>query len=257
MAAADLAPEDTVIEVGPGLGILTRELAAKAGWVIAIELDDKLADALTQSLAGFDNVVIINRDILGVDPAWLLRDSSADIPPGLTSYKVVANLPYYITSPVIRHFLEAPVKPEVMVLMVQKEVAETIVAQPGRCSLLSIGVQFYGRPDILAYVPASSFYPEPEVDSAVLRIDVYPRPPADVDTEGFFRLVRAGFTASRKQLLNSLAQGLDLPKETVRPLLESAGIDPRRRAETLTVQEWAQLWHVFDQSKVVTGYAGN
>jgi 16S rRNA (adenine1518-N6/adenine1519-N6)-dimethyltransferase len=256
VAAADLAPEDTVIEVGPGLGILTRELAAKAGWVIAIELDDKLADALTQSLAGFDNVVIINRDILGTDPALLLQESSADIPSGLTSYKVVANLPYYITSPVIRHFLEASVKPEVMVLMVQKEVAETIAAQPGRCSLLSVSVQFYGRPDILAYVPASSFYPEPEVDSAVLRIDVYPRPPVDVDAEGFFRLVRGGFAASRKQLFNSLAQGLALPKETVRPLLESAGIDPRRRAETLNVQEWAQLWHVFEQSKGVT-HAGD
>jgi 16S rRNA (adenine1518-N6/adenine1519-N6)-dimethyltransferase len=251
VAAADLTPEDTVIEVGPGLGILTRELAEKAGWVIAIELDDRLADALAQSLAGFDNVIIINRDILGVDPAWLLRDGSADIPQDLTSYKVVANLPYYITSPVIRHFLEASVKPEVMVLMVQKEVAETIAARPGRCSLLSISVQFYGRPDILAYVPASSFYPEPEVDSAVLRIDVYPRPIVDVDTEVFFRLVRAGFAASRKQFLNSLTQGLDLPKETVRPLLESAGIDPQRRAETLTLQEWAQLWQVFEQSKVV------
>lgn len=257
VAAADLAPEDTVIEVGPGLGILTRELAAKAGWVIAIELDDKLSDALTKSLAGFDNVVIINRDILGTDLALLLRESSADIPSGLSSYKVVANLPYYITSPVIRHFLEASVKPEVMVLMVQKEVAETIAAQPGRCSLLSVSVQFYGRPDILAYVPASSFYPEPEVDSAVLRIDVYPRLPVDVDTEGFFRLVRAGFTASRKQFLNSLAQGLDLPKETVRPLLVSAGIDPRRRAETLTIQEWTQLWQVFDQSKLVMRYAGD
>jgi 16S rRNA (adenine1518-N6/adenine1519-N6)-dimethyltransferase len=257
VAAAELAPEDTVIEVGPGLGILTRELAAKAGWVIAIELDDKLADALTQSLAGLDNVVIINRDILGVDPALLLRESSADIPPGLTSYKVVANLPYYITSPVIRHFLEASGKPEVMVLMVQKEVAEVIAAQPGRMSLLSIGVQFYGRPDIITYVPASSFYPVPEVDSAVLRIDVYPRPPVDVDTQGFFRLVRAGFAASRKQFLNSLAQGLDLPKENVRPLLESTGIEPRRRAETLTIREWAQLWQAFDGSVAKERHAGD
>ena len=129
---------------------------------------DKLADALTKSLAGFDNVVIINRDILGSDPEILLREGSADIPPGLNSYKVVANLPYYITSPVIRHFMEASVKPEVMVLMVQKEVAETIAARPGRCSLLSVGVQFYGKPDVITYVPASAFYPEPEVDSAVL-----------------------------------------------------------------------------------------
>jgi 16S rRNA (adenine1518-N6/adenine1519-N6)-dimethyltransferase len=257
VAAADLTSDDIVIEVGPGLGILTRELAAKAGWVIAVELDDKLAGALAKSLAGFDNVVIINRDVLGTDPEMLLREDSADIPPGLNSYKVVANLPYYITSPVIRHFLEASVKPEVMVLMVQKEVAETIDARPGSCSLLSVSVQFYGRPDIITYVPASSFYPEPEVDSAVLRIDVYPRPPVDVDKEGFFKLVRAGFTASRKQLINSLSQGLDLPKETIRSLLESAGIDPRRRAETLTIGEWAHLRHVVDQSEVNSNHAGD
>lgn len=249
VAAADLTPDDTVIEVGPGLGLLTRELAAKAGWVIAIELDDKLADALSKSLDGFDNVVIINRDILGSDPEMLLREGSADIPPAMNSYKVVANLPYYITSPVIRHFLEASVKPEVMVLMVQKEVAETITARPGRCSLLSISVQFYGRPEIITYVPASSFYPEPEVDSAVLRIDVYAAPPVDVDTEGFFRMVRAGFAASRKQLINSLSQGLELPKEAIRSLLGSAGIDPQRRAETLTIGEWARLWHAHAKSE--------
>jgi len=257
VAAADLTPEDTVIEVGPGLGILTRELAGKAGWVIAIELDDKLADALTKSLADFDNVVIINRDVLGADPGLLLQENSAAVPPGLSSYKVVANLPYYITSPVIRHFLEASVKPEVMVLMVQKEVAEAIAARPGRRSLLSIGVQFYGQPDIIAYVPAASFYPVPEVDSAVLKIDVYPRPPVDVEEQGFFRLVRAGFTASRKQVVNSLAHGLDLPKEDVHSLLGKADIDPRRRAETFTIQEWAQLWHVFDESEVKKHHAGD
>jgi 16S rRNA (adenine1518-N6/adenine1519-N6)-dimethyltransferase len=257
MAAADLTPEDTVIEVGPGLGILTRELAAKARWVIAIELDDKLALALVDSLAGSDNVVIINRDILGVDPVMLLRESTADIPSGLSSYKVVANLPYYITSPVIRHFLEASVKPEVMVLMVQKEVAEAIAAEPGRRSLLSISVQFYGKPDIMAYVPADSFYPRPEVESAILKIDIYPRPLVDVDTVGFFRVVRAGFTAARKQFVNSLSQGLGLPKEAIRPLLDIAGIDPRRRAETLTIAEWAQLWRVIDESEIIRGHAEN
>jgi 16S rRNA (adenine1518-N6/adenine1519-N6)-dimethyltransferase len=257
VAVADLTPEDNVIEVGPGLGILTRELAAKAGWVIAIELDDRLAGALTKSLAEFDNVVIINRDVLGTDPAQLLRERAASVPSGMNSYKVVANLPYYITSPVLRHFLEAPARPEVMVLMVQKEVAEAIAAGPGKRSLLSISIQFYGRPDIIAYVPAASFYPQPEVDSAVLKIDVYPRPIIDVEEQGFFRLVRAGFTASRKQVVNSLAQGLGLPKEKITLLLEKAGIDPQRRAETFTLEEWAQLWRVYDASEVEAGHVGD
>jgi 16S rRNA (adenine1518-N6/adenine1519-N6)-dimethyltransferase len=247
VAVADLTPEDNVIEVGPGLGILTRELAAKAGWVIAIELDDRLAGALTKSLAGFDNVVIINRDVLGTDPAQLLRERAASVPSGMNSYKVVANLPYYITSPVLRHFLEAPARPEVMVLMVQKEVAEAIAAGPGKRSLLSISIQFYGKPDIIAYVPAASFYPQPEVDSAVLKIDVYPRPIIDVEEQGFFRLVRAGFTASRKQVVNSLAQGLGLPKEKITLLLEKAGIDPQRRAQTFTLEEWALLYNLFSK----------
>ena len=249
VAAAELAPTDTVIEVGPGLGILTRELAVQAGWVIAIELDNRLAAVLKKTLAPFDNVVILNEDVLGTDPGALLRGQAPSFPPELNSYKVVANLPYYITSPVLRHFLEASVKPEVMVVMVQKEVAEAIVAAPGRRSVLSISVQFYGRPSIVARVPAGAFYPAPEVDSAILKIDVYPRPAVDVDEKSFFELVRAGFTASRKQVVNSLAQGLKLPKAEVLSLLEKAGIEPRRRAETFTLEEWANLWRVFHRVK--------
>jgi 16S rRNA (adenine1518-N6/adenine1519-N6)-dimethyltransferase len=241
VAAADLDATDTVIEVGPGLGIMTARLAEKAGWVIAIELDNKLADILRKTLP-YDNIVILNEDVLGTDPKALLQGRLPAIPSALIPYKIVANLPYYITSPVLRHFLEASVKPERMVVMVQKEVAESIVASPGKRSVLSISVQFYGRPDIVARVPAASFYPKPEVDSAVVKIDVYPRPPVEVDEEGFFRLVRAGFTASRKQVANSLAQGLDLPKEEVLNLLEKTRIDPRRRAETFTLEEWAALW---------------
>lgn len=244
VAAAGLDSTDTVIEVGPGLGIMTDELAKQAGWVIAIELDNKLAAILRKTLA-HDNIVILNEDVLGTDPKTLLQGRAPDVPQALSPYKVVANLPYYITSHVLRHFLETSVKPEVMVVMVQKEVAEAIVAGPGRRSVLSISVQFYGRPSIVAYVPAASFYPKPEVDSAVVRIDVYPRPPVDVDEEGFFKLVRAGFTASRKQVANSLAQGLKLPKTEVLTLLEKVNIDPRRRAETFTLEEWATLWQVF------------
>jgi 16S rRNA (adenine1518-N6/adenine1519-N6)-dimethyltransferase len=245
LSAAGLAPTDTVIEVGPGLGILTGELARRAGWVIAIELDNRLAAVLKKTVP-YDNVVIINEDVLGTDAGVLLQERLPSFPATLRSYKVVANLPYYITSPVLRHFLEAPVKPEVMVVMVQQEVAEAIVAGPDQRSLLSISVQFYGRPVIVARVPATSFYPPPEVDSAVLRIDVYSRPPLDVDDkEGFFRLVKAGFAAARKQAVNSLAQGLRLPRADVLAILEKAGIAPQRRAETFTLEEWATLWRVF------------
>ncbi len=244
LAAADLNPTDTVIEVGPGLGLMTSELAGRAGWVIAIELDDRLADILKKTLPA--NVVVINRDVLGTDPGVLLRAGAPRFPEKLRPYKVVANLPYYITSPVLRHFLAAPVKPEKMVVMVQKEVAEAIVAGPGKRSVLSISVQFYGQPEIVARVPAAAFYPAPEVDSAVVKIDVFPRPPVAVDDEGrFFKLVRAGFAAARKQAANSLAQGLGLEKAAITAWLQKAGIDPSRRAETFTLEEWAALWRTY------------
>ncbi len=247
-SAAQLTSADIVMEIGSGLGVLTKELAKQAGWVIAIELDSKLAASLKQTLASFDNVTIINEDILGINPAALLREQKARFPPAINSplsYKVVANLPYYITSPTLRHFLEASVKPQTMVVMVQKEVAEAIVAKPDHMSLLSISVQFYGEPRIISHVPAHCFYPAPEVDSAILRIDLYPQPAVAVDEGSFFELVRAGFTASRKQICNSLAQGLGLPKAEALSLLGKADIAPQRRAGTLTLGEWAQLWQVF------------
>jgi len=239
-AAAELAPTDVIVEVGPGLGVLTRELAQKAARVIAIELDNKLATALKQTLAPFNNVTIINDDVLKIEPAALATD-----------YKVVANLPYYITSPVLRHFLEASAKPKVMILMVQKEVAEAIAAKPGEMSLLSVSVQLYGEPKIISYVPAECFYPAPKVDSAILRINLYPQPRVAVDEGGFFEVVRAGFTAPRKQLANSLAQGLGMAKSDASSLLERAGIAPQRRAETLTLEEWARLWRVSKENKDV------
>ncbi len=235
LTAAELTTGDTVLEVGPGLGIMTRELARKVRRVIAIELDDKLAAFLKQEMASLTNVTIINQDILKVDPAALLPESEL--------YKVVANLPYYITSPALRHFLEAAIKPGLMVVMVQKEVAEAIAAGPGKRSLLSISVQLYGQPRIISQVPARAFYPAPKVDSAILRIDLYSKPAVAVDdTASFFETVRAGFASPRKQLANSLAQGLGLPKADVAHLLAEAGIAPQRRAETLALEEWAQLW---------------
>lgn len=237
--AAELSSGDVVIEVGPGLGVLTEELAKKAGKVIAVELDGKLADILKQKLASAGKVDVVNGDILKLEPSALVEDKPIE-------YKVVANLPYYITSAVIRHFMEASLKPRLMVIMVQKEVAEAIVAEPGRMSLLSVSVQFYGKPEIVSYVPADSFYPVPKVDSAILRINVFsPQSVAVDDIDGFFGLVRAGFCAPRKQLVNTLAQGLGLSKPEALSLLDGADIIYKRRAETLSIEEWKRLWQIF------------
>ena len=244
-SAAELTPADVIVEVGPGLGVLTRELAQQAGRVIAIELDNKLAALLRQTLASFNNVTIINDDVLQIEPGALLKEQKVS-----SLYKVVANLPYYIASPVLRHFLEASAKPQTIMVMVQKEVAEAIVAKAGDMSLLSASVQFYGEPRIISYVPAQCFYPAPKVDSALLRIDLYPQPAVAVTDEGsFFDLVRAGFAAPRKQMVNSLAQGLGQAKTEILPLLERADIASQRRAETLTLEEWARLWRVFEERK--------
>ena len=248
-SAAELTPADVIMEIGSGLGVLTRELAGRSGWVVAVELDSKLAVILEQSLASFNNVTVINEDILRIDPVTLLQEQKAKFPPVIENpfnYKVVANLPYYITSPVLRYFLEASLKPQIMVVMVQKEVAEAIVAKPGQMSILSISVQFYGEPAIISYVPAQCFYPAPEIDSAILKIKLYSQPPVEVtDSESFFQLVRAGFSAPRKQIGNSLAQGLGLSKTEGLSLLGKVDIAPQRRAETLTLVEWAKLWQVF------------
>lgn len=246
VAAAELTPSDVVMEIGPGLGVLTRELARQAGWVIAVELDDKLAAILKESLAPAQNVTVINEDVLNIEPAVLFEDSKKQFP--AAGYKVVANLPYYIAAPTLRHFLEAAVKPQTIVVMVQKEVAEEITAKPGQMSLLSVSVQLYGQPEIMGYVPAHCFYPEPAVDSAILRITLYPQTAVEIaDNEGFFVLVRAGFSAARKQIANSLANGLGITKSEALALLTGANIAPQRRAETLSLEEWAHLWRIFSR----------
>ncbi|MCX6003153.1 MAG: 16S rRNA (adenine(1518)-N(6)/adenine(1519)-N(6))-dimethyltransferase RsmA [Chloroflexi bacterium] len=240
--AAELNPSDTVIEVGPGLGVLTQALAKQVGKVIAIELDNNLAEILRENFNDLGKVTVVNKDVLKINPADLLGKQ--------TDYKVVANLPYYITSAVIRHFLEAPVKPSLMVLMVQKEVAKQITAQPGEMSLLSVSVQLYGKPTMVSKVSARCFYPAPEVDSAILRIEVYPQSKiANKDIAGFFNLVRAGFSANRKQLANSLANGLKVPKGEILPLLQQVAIESKRRAETLTIEEWSLLYNAFSYKK--------
>ncbi|MFA5317486.1 MAG: 16S rRNA (adenine(1518)-N(6)/adenine(1519)-N(6))-dimethyltransferase RsmA, partial [Dehalococcoidales bacterium] len=209
VAAAEIMPDVVVLEVGPGLGILTKELARRAGLVVAVELDDRLAALLVETLGSFSNVRIVNRDILKVDPGALMQEAVSPASGGSPRYRVVANLPYYITSKALRHFLEAESKPESMVIMVQKEVAQAIIAEPGDLSLLALSVQFYAEPKLVSYVPASSFYPVPEVDSALLRLDIRSRPKVAVgDPDRFFGLLRAGFSSPRKQLVNSLSGSL-------------------------------------------------
>jgi 16S rRNA (adenine1518-N6/adenine1519-N6)-dimethyltransferase len=233
--AAELSPSDTVVEVGPGLGVLTRELAKEAGRVIAVEIDPEMVAALKDIVAPLPNVTIVNADILKRTPESLVDN--------VLDYKVVGALPYNIASAVLRHFLEADTKPKLMVVAMQKEVAQTVAASPGEMGLLSVGVQFYGRPKIVDYVSARSFYPPPKVESAILRIDVYESPPVDViDEHSFFNVVRGGFAAPRKQLHNSLAQGLRLEPADAAAILKQAGIDQQRRAETLSLEEWAAVY---------------
>lgn len=239
IAAADLHPEDTVIEVGPGLGILTEALVQAAGRVIAVELDAGLADDLRRKLGHRPNLEIVTGDILRLSPRSLLERPGL---PAASSYKLVANLPYYITSAALRHLLESSPRPSLLVVMVQREVARSMVAVPGELSILGISIQLYGRPRIIATVPPGSFYPPPKVDSAVVRIAIAPGPVVDIpDEETFFRVVRAGFAMRRKQLHNSLAQRLGLPDAMARELLAAAGVDATRRPQTLTLEEWAAL----------------
>lgn len=242
--AAELLPSDTVLEVGPGLGILTRELAAQAGKVVAVELDETLATALSKELAAHANLRVIPGDILELDVPELLASQMGLSREALSfQYKVIANLPYYIASAVVRRLLEADAKPKLMVVMVQKEVAEAMVARPGQMGLLSVGVQFYGQARIVARVPPRSFYPPPKVHSAVVRIIPSPTTPLPAqEVSGFFHVVRAGFTAPRKQVHNSLAQGLGISSQQAMIYLEKAGIDPKRRAQTLSIGEWVGLW---------------
>ncbi len=231
--AAEIQQTDTVLEIGPGLGSLTRYLAASAKEVVAVELDQKLLPPLNAILSSYQNVGLIHGDILKLSPTELIAEKD---------YIVVANIPYYITSAVIRHLLEADVTPRRIVLTIQKEVAQRICAQPGDLSLLALSVQVYGKPRIATHIPAEAFFPAPKVDSAVLVVDIYPTPLIQEELlDTFFRLVKAGFSQKRKTLRNSLSAGLHIPPSDSAELLTSAGIDPQRRAETLSIQEWGNL----------------
>ncbi len=234
---ADLMPGDTVLEVGAGTGALTVRLAQSRARIIAVEIDERLLPILRQQLADFPQVQIVHANILETNVAELV---------GVQEYVVVANLPYYITSAILRRLLDIPHKPRRLVLTIQQEVAERLIAQPGDMSLLTVSVQFYGKPTIVTRFNPAAFWPRPDVASAVVRIDVYDRPPVDVPSEAlFFKIVRAGFGQKRKQLKNSLGSGLGINHAEASAILQKAGIDPARRAETLTLDEWAAITRVF------------
>ncbi len=279
--AAEIGPDDVVLEIGPGLGSLTRHLADAARHVIAVEIDRALLPPLRSVLADRSNVSIVEGDILRLDPAELLQDVSLrgtsfvttpSGPPAQSAghgqqspsdeeiasppstsvgrlamtpaehYRVVANIPYYITSAIIRHLLEADIKPQAIVLTIQLEVAQRLTAEPDNMNLLAVSVQFYGEPRIVQRIPAGAFYPAPDVDSAVVRIDLPAEPRVKVkDVDAFFKVAKAGFGQKRKQLHNSLAAGLPVKHEQIMQALNEVGIDPKRRAETLTLEEWGRL----------------
>ena len=225
--AADLGPSDTVLEVGPGLGTLTQALAQKAKKVIAVEKDRAMAEILKETLKDYKNVEIIQGNALN----YSLQT---------THYKLVANLPYYITSPVIRLFLEAKNPPTSMVLMVQKEVAQRICAKPPHMSILAVSVQFYAKAQIISYVSKECFWPKPKVDSAIIKITPWDTN-IDVPADTFFTIVKAGFAHPRKQLAGNLATGLAIDKSAVQQWLLKNNLQPTQRAETLAIQDWVNL----------------
>ncbi len=230
---ADLPPGAEVLEIGAGTGNLTRVLAQHAGRLVAVETDERMLPILRAQFGGVPSVELVHADILALDLAALFDERP---------YYVVANLPYYITSAILRHLLEGHPRPQRLVITVQREVADRLIAQPDDMSLLTVSVQFYGEPRLMMRLNPAAFWPRPDVESAVVRIDVYPRPPVEVPDEAtFFRAVRAGFSQKRKQLRNALAGGLRIDKTAADALLAQAGIEPHRRAETLTLEEWAAL----------------
>lgn len=242
LMAAQLEGNEQVLEIGAGLGSLTVLLAQSARDVIAVEIDKTLFPALQDATQAYPNVRNIQGDIIECNLNELI---------GNGPFVVVANIPYYITSAIIRHLLEAHKRPNRMILTIQKEVADRIVAHDGKMSLLSLSVQVYANAERTGIIPAGAFYPAPDVDSAVLRLNLHEKPLIDeANLESFFKLAHAGFSQKRKTLRNSLSSGLNKPANEVEKLLEKAHIEASRRAETLTLNEWKALVSVFVESEI-------
>ncbi|HUD11485.1 MAG TPA: 16S rRNA (adenine(1518)-N(6)/adenine(1519)-N(6))-dimethyltransferase RsmA [Candidatus Saccharimonadia bacterium] len=237
MDAAKVTSDDTVLEIGPGLGVMTRPLTRLAARVVAVETDPVLAELLRRDAP--DNLDVVEQDILQYDLSQL--------PPG---YKVIANIPYYLTSKIFRLLIESPQPPSVMSMLIQKEVAERIVARPGQMSILALSVQYYGRPEIICMVERHKFWPAPEVDSAVLRVTLSgPAFPADPDR--LFRLIKAGFGEKRKQLKNSLSGGLNLESDYAMRVIKSAKLSPTARAQELDLKAWQRLYKVAAKQNLI------
>ena len=240
--AADISPEDFVLEIGPGPGTLTRRLALQAGAVAAIELDDKIFSALQKDFNDSYNVTILHGNALGINVAQVYQKYGRGL-----RFKIVANIPYYITSALLKHYLGSPFKPQTIVMLMQKEVALQAVSLKNR-SLLSLSVQYYGQADIAGFVQRSSFLPAPKVDSAFLRIQIYDRPSLNVNEERFFTLARHAFLQSRKTLLNSLTASLNIDKETLIPILQKAGDEYLKiRAGALSLIQWQKLYDIMSE----------
>ncbi len=251
--ASELDKNDLVLEIGPGLGTLTEELVKKCGTVVAVEKDKKMAELLKEerkpkaTLAnvafGFSSLKIINDDILKINLNKLIssRQSPLRRDSDGAKYKLISNIPYYITSPVIKLFLENSIQPELIVLLVQKEVAERICAKPGKLSILALSVQIYGEPEIVSYVDKSAFYPEPKVDSAILKIKNIKKEFPEEYYEKLFKLIKIGFSSKRKKLANNLSAGLQISKEDAFQILAKAKINPNARAQELSLEEWKNL----------------
>jgi len=249
--ASDLKPKDVVLEIGPGIGVLTQEIATRVKKIIAVEKDPKMCEILKETLKDFKNIRVIQEDVL--------KNTCYSLP--TTRYKIVANLPFYITSPTIRMFLESPNPPKEMILIVQKEIAQKICAKPPKMNLLAVSVQFYAESKIIFYISKKSFYPQPKVDSAILKVEPYNKQdgsPTSVSSRrgrasAFFEIVKAGFSQPRKQLANNLAKGLALSssnglklnKKQINAWLLKNNIQPTQRAETLTIKDWVTLTKTF------------
>ncbi len=232
ISASEIKKDDVVLEIGPGIGTLTKELAQRAGRVIAVEKDKKMVEILSETLADYKNIEIIQDDILKLQNLEV------------KNYKIISNIPYYITSPVIRKFLESPEAPQEIILTIQKEVAQRICAKPPKMSLLALSVQFYAEAKIISYVPKNCFLPAPQVDSAIIKI--IPQKKYNIDSDLFFKIAKAGFSHPRKQLVNNLSvlknsNGVKLDKHIVSEWLLKNNIMPSQRPETLSVSDWVKL----------------
>jgi len=245
VANAEVGPNDMVLEIGPGIGVMTQVLAAHAEKVVAVEIDSSLLPVLNETLEGLDNVEVVHGDILDVDVRALLKEHFGDRKP-----KVVANLPYYVTTPILMRFLEERLPVSEIVVMIQKEVAERMTASPSTKAYgsLSIAVQYYCEAAVVQKVPPTVFMPQPSVESLVIRLKLREKPCVElINPDFFFKVVKAAFGQRRKTLLNALSAGLSLPKDRILEVLESVEIAPNLRGEALTIEAFARLANAFEE----------